>query len=243
VVSIYDAMQIVWKEKVRIDLVRPTSYINHVLGTTTVTGYRGPGVEAGPMKGADWEAYNLVMPHGEFPSGSSCLCRAFANAVGAFEDMDITSPIEEGSLVAMFAKGSSKSEPMQTPTTNITLKFVSWEAVVEVCGNSRTNGGMHFTASIAEGEALCDFVGTKVGKYAQDLSKGIIPPSVPNIDHRIRTEADTRTCDSCPPGCQPETGRRLLFGSFVPKKTRKSCPVGCMGASSRFLSREDERGL
>jgi hypothetical protein len=230
VTSIYDAMQIVWKEKVRIDLVRPTTYINHVLGNTTVTGYRGPDAKAGPLKGSDWEAYKRVMPHGEFPSGSSCLCRAFANAIGAFENTDITSSIAPGPLEAKFEKGASKNEPERTPTHDMTLEFESWEEVVEVCGGSRLNGGMHFTASIAEGEALCGFVGTKVGKYAQDLSKGTVPSSVPNIDHRIRTEADTRTCDSCPPGCQPGTSRRrLLFAAFVPDSPT-SCPAGCMEA-------------
>mmetsp|Transcript_43908 Transcript_43908/g.101496 ORF Transcript_43908/g.101496 Transcript_43908/m.101496 type:complete len:575 (-) Transcript_43908:154-1878(-) len=224
VVSIYDAVQLSWKVKVQTDLVRPTSYIQSAMADKTVNAYRGPGLKNGPIKGAEWEAYRRVMPHAEFPSGSSCICRAFVDAISAFEGSDTTQPISTGALLMDFPAGSSKTEPGIMPATDIMLEFETWDAVVDMCGYSRLNAGFHFTASIPGGEELCGIAGTKAGAYTLSLNNGVSPDSRPDINHRILTEADTRTCDSCPPGCEPGTPRRrLLFAAFM-----SLCPAGCV---------------
>jgi hypothetical protein len=144
--TIHDATLVVWKEKVRINAVRPTSFIHDRLGETTVVGYRGPDAEAGQIKGAEWEAYIRTMPHAEYPSGSSCVCRALANALATFDGISTSQPLPTGPLVQPFAAGSSSLEPGKTPDSDLVLAFESWDAVVQVCGQSRLEGGMHVSA-------------------------------------------------------------------------------------------------
>lgn len=184
------------QEKVRTNLVRPTSYVKEILADTTVTGYRGPLADAGPLKGSDWEAYIRVMPHAEYPSGSSCICRAFVNALGVAEGFDVSETLKLDTnpvpLVQPVAAGSSTVEPGKTPETDLVLAFESWDEVVRVCGDSRLDGGMHFSASVPNGEELCAFAGDKAGTYARVLESGVVPPNAPDINHLILSEADTR---------------------------------------------------
>lgn len=70
-----DAAILAWTEKVRHDLVRPTTVIQRWGNDKLITYGGDPNVmEPVEINARDFQAYIRVMPHSEFPSGSSCLC-------------------------------------------------------------------------------------------------------------------------------------------------------------------------
>ena len=74
-----------WKEKVRHDLVRPTTVIQGTRPERMVRTWGGPHRSSQTMiKRKDVEPYKRVMPHSEYPSGSSCLCQGIADYANAF---------------------------------------------------------------------------------------------------------------------------------------------------------------
>ncbi|KAL7565210.1 hypothetical protein ACA910_016550 [Epithemia clementina (nom. ined.)] len=76
---LYKSSMLVWKEKVKQDAICPPTYIHQKLGDETVFSYQGPSeATAGELPADQWQPYIHVMPHTEFPSGSSCLYTAFA---------------------------------------------------------------------------------------------------------------------------------------------------------------------
>lgn len=76
--SEYDAAIIVWKEKVRYNLVRPTTVIKRRKDEVITTW--SLNVPSSQFKARNFEAYKRVMPHAEYPSGSSCMCQTLADS-------------------------------------------------------------------------------------------------------------------------------------------------------------------
>lgn len=78
--SEYDAVILSWKEKIRHDLVRPTSTVQ-TRGKETLSSFANEGE---PHAASDWTPYVRVIPHSEYPSASGCICTALAQYVDAF---------------------------------------------------------------------------------------------------------------------------------------------------------------
>lgn len=86
------------------------------------------------------------MPHAEYPSGSSCICTAFAETLQLLTGQDdIAFPLTE-----TFEAGTSKTEEGVTPANDITIEYNKWSDIAIDCGESRLYGGMHFDEAIAE---------------------------------------------------------------------------------------------
>lgn len=132
-----DVVILVWKEKVRWDLVRPTSLIR-ALGEAQVSSF------AGQHFARDWTPFIRVMPHSEYPSGSSCICTAVAEFIDAF----LTAEYGADSIATTwdFPKVGSHT-------------FGNMAELARTCGESRLRGGMHFTTSVSASRKLCDGVG------------------------------------------------------------------------------------
>ena len=121
------------------------------------------------IKRKDVEPYKRVMPHSEYPSGSSCLCQGIADYANAFLDATgVTLP----PLQHVAPAGSSKVEPGTTPVTDVTLTYATVDALAAACGASRLDGGMHFTGAVEAGADLCAGIGTAGFEYASDLIGG-----------------------------------------------------------------------
>lgn len=137
--SEHDVVLLAWKEKVRHDLVRPTSVVQ-ALGDAEVTSF------AGTHKAKDWVPLIRVMPHAEYPSGSGCICIAVAQFIDAF-------------VSDQYGDDSIKTTWEFDDIGSVT--FDKMMDLVDICGESRLWGGMHFTASVPDSYTLCDGVGTK----------------------------------------------------------------------------------
>jgi len=171
----YDAVVQAWHEKVRWDRVRPTTLIKEN-GAVRITTFGGPFRGLQEIKSRDFEAYKRVMPHSEYPSGSSCICHTAAQFTrtllaerhGITGALAVQIPNNRGP----FAAGSSSLEPGLTPAEDLFITMQSLSQLSQICGESRLWGGMHFTASVPAGVELCDGLGTAGYQFVDDLLDG-----------------------------------------------------------------------
>lgn len=227
---LYESIIVVWKEKVRHDLVRPTSLIQALRAGELVRTYAGPVVGgAAEIDAAEWEPYVRVMPHAEYPSGSACVCKAYQRALTKLEGSDSVLSTIGGPLAVEIPAGSSKTEPGKTPASPLLLTYSSWSQAASRCSHSRLEGGMHFTTSVPAGEDLCAGIGDLMADVFMKLRAGQVPDTVADIygqPSEVRCPGDARQPAQggvlCPPGCVSAGRMRLLFGGFG------KCPPGCV---------------
>lgn len=81
----HDAVVHTWREKRKWDLVRPTTVIQRWGGEELLT-FNGDREAAGAevIAARDFQAWQRVMPHSEYPSASACLCRGYQEVTDAF---------------------------------------------------------------------------------------------------------------------------------------------------------------
>jgi len=149
-VTRYDATVLVWREKVRYSRVRPIAVVQAVVGDRTVSTYAGPGAGLQKVRGSDWRPYVRTMPHGEYPSGSACICGSFAEVMRSWTGSDSAT-----GATASFPSGSSRREPGVTPQEDLSYSFSTWSEVADICSQSRLWGGLQFAGSLPSGEKLC----------------------------------------------------------------------------------------
>ena len=163
----YDATIVAWQEKVRHDLVRPTTWIQDQMSEDEFQSWvKGLGTKT--VKGKDFEAYIRVMPHSEYVSGSSCIFQSLSEYTEAWTERYFnisTLAVKLGD----FPAGSSKVEPGVTPAEDLTLSVSSMTELRELGGLSRLDGGMHFTRSVSAGNELCEGIGISASVFAFDL--------------------------------------------------------------------------
>ena len=78
--TMYDAILLVWKGKIVHNAVRPTNVVHKPFGDEVIDTYAGSFMVMGSaeLKAKEWQPFVRSMPHSEFPSGSACVCTAFA---------------------------------------------------------------------------------------------------------------------------------------------------------------------
>lgn len=151
----YDSVIIAWKEKIRYDLIRPTSTIKRWQGgkkqITTWAPYSGVQT----FRSTDFEAYKRVMPHSEYVSGSSCLFEGVKDFVEEYLARIGLDPSTFPVAIGPFPALSSSVEPGLTPAQDLTLLYANIAEMADVGSESRIDGGMHFGAAVPAGQALC----------------------------------------------------------------------------------------
>jgi hypothetical protein len=148
--------RIAWKEKIKFDLVRPTTVI-HRLGSRRIRTWAVGGVQE--FEARDFEAYNRVMPHSEYVSGSACLFESQKDLVNGYLTAIGLDPTSFPIAFPTMGVGSSTVEPGVVPAQPITLEYPNVNIMAEVGGISRLNGGMHFDASVSGAQKLCSGIG------------------------------------------------------------------------------------
>ena len=85
----FDTGIAVWHFKRRYDAVRPFSAIRHLYRGRTVTAWGGPGRgTVTDLPGEQWRSYLTTQDHPEYPSGTSAICAAHAQASRRFTGTD-----------------------------------------------------------------------------------------------------------------------------------------------------------
>jgi len=228
--ALREATIVVWKQKVSHDLVRPTTYIRHEMKGEEVFSYGGPNAGVVSLKAGEWQPYIRVMPHAEFPSGSSCLCRVFADTVVALTGSDDVIELIGGPLVDIRVAGSSNVE-QGLPSESVTLSYNSWSEIVQRCGDTRLEGGMHYTASVPAGEEVCMDIGAIVVDAFKKLEAGEVPdyymtnfsdiyvpsdgPRCPSSDGSDFPVTETAEETSLVTGCSDDDGDNYDLGTIL----------------------------
>jgi hypothetical protein len=164
----YESILLSWKEKVRHNLIRPTTWIQENLAYETFTTWAGPYGGSQTIEGKNVEAYVRVMPHAEYISASACLCQGLYEFTDSWlvSNFGITDSV---SVNVNCPKFSSKTEPGAVPSDDVKISFAHMLAVRDACGESRLKGGMHFTKSVTDAYDLCEGVGYVGHDFAVEL--------------------------------------------------------------------------
>ncbi len=148
-IAAFDANIACWFNKFHHDAVRPFSAIHLLFARDRVAAWGGPGVgTVTDLRGDQWASFIGVADHPEYPSTTTTLCNAHAQAARRFlgtDALDLTYPV---------AKGSSHIEPGITPAQDMNIHYSTWTEFAHDCGQARINGGVHFPGAVAAGEAL-----------------------------------------------------------------------------------------
>jgi len=179
VTAMYDATLLVWREKVAHNAVRPTTVVHALKGDEEIETYAGPFAGSKKVKGFDWQPYIRTMPHAEYPSGSSCICTAYAETLQLLTGSD-----ETGTFPARmeFKAGASKIEPGVTPKNDVNIVYTKWSDIQKACSQSRLYGGMHFSKAVPAGEELCTGVASLITKRAELLKIGDVSGALADRD-------------------------------------------------------------
>ncbi len=173
-VSMFDGLIAAWYQKNKHDAVRPFSAIRHLYGKKKLTAWGGPGKgRVDDIPGNEWASYLNVGDHPEFPSGSTTLCSAEAQAVRRFLDSDVldwtyTAPA-----------GSSQVEPGITPAKEIKIRWRTWTEFVQDCATSRVWGGVHFPKTVQMSVDFGAQFGDLAYEYVQRHIKGEVEDRTP----------------------------------------------------------------
>ena len=106
----------------------------------------------------EWASYLNVGDHPEYPSGSTTLCSAEAQATRRFFNDDVLN------LRFTYPAGSTRVEPRLTPASDVELRYATWDDFVQECAISRVWGGVHFSKTV---ERSIDF-GVQFGDLAYE---------------------------------------------------------------------------
>jgi hypothetical protein len=163
--SQHDALLQAWREKVRHDVVRPTTVIQR-WGDDILNTFSGDHAATSPadIKARDFQPFIRVMPHSEYPSGSACLCTAYAEFTDMFVEQQFNAtslgPLHVGNGRSNDVNHYDKCPPFEQCSPEQEFFVQDMPALRRVCGDSRLWGGMHFTGSVAAAEQICDGIGS-----------------------------------------------------------------------------------
>ncbi|WP_049565862.1 vanadium-dependent haloperoxidase [Streptomyces sp. SBT349] len=160
--SVYDALIAAWHQKLTYDAVRPWSAIRHVYGSRKVTAWGGPGMgTVNDMPADQWASYLKVGDHADYPSGSTTLCGAEAQAARRFFGDDRLDWRE------VAPAGSALQEPGITPANDVEMYWATWTEFVETCAISRVWGGVHFKTTVEKSAEFGEQFGDMAYEFAQ----------------------------------------------------------------------------
>jgi hypothetical protein len=155
----HDSTVVVWREKVLFDRIRPTTVIQSFGEDVTIESGAWPEDAVIEMLAKDWQPYKRVMPHSEFPSGSQCVCLSLVEMTRAFL-LTLDPPVEDIAVTAPIGPRPNRHD-------GAVLQYPNLASFLDACGQSRLDGGMHFTPSIAAATELCQGIGEEVWQHAK----------------------------------------------------------------------------
>lgn len=167
-----EAVLLAWREKVRHDLVRPTTVIRNLLRGKMVKAFRGFGKGVGLVKAEEWESLVAVQPHSEFPSATAAICEATSEilrvGLRTYLGNNVSIPPFESKVPAGLV-------PKLSPDISFTVKFNSLEEASARCMNSRILAGVHFPPAVQAGQEIGKIAGRKTFEHMNSLFNGVVP--------------------------------------------------------------------
>eukprot|EP00594_Rhizosolenia_setigera_P008553 CAMPEP_0178964330 /NCGR_PEP_ID=MMETSP0789-20121207/15607_1 /TAXON_ID=3005 /ORGANISM="Rhizosolenia setigera, Strain CCMP 1694" /LENGTH=552 /DNA_ID=CAMNT_0020649073 /DNA_START=116 /DNA_END=1774 /DNA_ORIENTATION=+ len=154
--AMYEGTLLTWKEKVRLGVIRPKTYINKEFESDVV-------IEADDIRGKAWDSFIPTPPTPEYPSNVACACAAYAYIMKKVaRDTEYTYTIP--------AESSNIEEGV--PSQDVDITFDTWEDFNIICMKSREQTGTHFSLSAEAGNQLCTEPGVGGRIYSRFLTLG-----------------------------------------------------------------------
>jgi len=174
----HDAVAVTWKEKVRHNRIRPTSRVrnmDYVDGKPQeVDWHNGEKVPT-----TTWTPYIRVMPHAEYPSGSTTICYSVAE----YTDLYVQDQFGIDTIDTSFNLKMGTSKFNDGPEMDIPFTFANMTDLAWTCGQSRLWGGMHYTAAVPNSIPLIEDYGLETFNYVKELLGGDTLEMIPE-DYR-----------------------------------------------------------
>jgi hypothetical protein len=175
----YEALLMAWRQKVVHDLVRPTTVIKR-WGSDILNTFSGDKEMDGPAEIAarDFQSFVRTMPHAEYPSGSSCICTAYAEATDAFTMAYFNDTVKNMPVGAAGEGTGFGCDPTQDPAMLVAVgcdwnfTVTDMAELIHDCSQSRIWGGFHFPAAVIEGEKMCKGIGLKGAEWEKMIRNG-----------------------------------------------------------------------
>ena len=174
-ISEYEAHLYAWREKIRYNLIRPTTIIQSGEFTKQfIDSWGGPFKGSQRIRNTDFEPFIRVMPHSEYPSGTACVCRMLKDFITEFikTQYPILDQIFNATFPTFLLRTGGYINPGSEPGGPHQSLFYETKDIHEfydLCRFSRLWGGQHFTTSITASDALCDRTDTSVYQYLLSL--------------------------------------------------------------------------
>lgn len=166
-VARFDDLIACWYQKNKYDSVRPFSAVRHVYGTSPVTAWGGPFKgTVSDIPATEWTSYPPVADHPEYPSGSTTLCAAEAQAARRFLGDDILD------WTHTFPAGASLTEPGFAPASDVEVQWPTWTEFTHDCGHSRVWAGVHFLTTVERSTTWGAQFGDLAYEFVQRHIKG-----------------------------------------------------------------------
>jgi len=176
--AVWDSVIVAWSVKRKRDAVRPITAVRFLYSAQNISSWGGPGKGTVQQSGAAFRSYLKTMAHSEYPSGSSCMCAAFAEANRQWFGNDnfygFSFPV---------TAGSSSVEPNVVPAVNMSIgPFSTFSQYENACGQSRFYGGVHFQQSINDALANCKSIGRNAANVWRQYLAGTVTDRVNPYD-------------------------------------------------------------
>jgi hypothetical protein len=168
-ISVHEATIVAWKEKLRLNGVRPVNSIRYLYGNTQVTAYAGPYQGTKTISGSDWNSYLRTMAHTDIPSATTCMCVAFAEFGERFKNTPGVLNLRWD-----FPPGSSTREPGVVPSDWLVKTWSTTEEFLRDCPYSRVDAGVHYNITVANTIEFCTGIGAKVWEKYYPKVKAIL---------------------------------------------------------------------
>lgn len=163
--AMYEGTLVAWKEKVRLGVIRPKTYINKEFESDTVIEIEADNANnetsGSSIRGKEWDSFLPTPPTPEYPSHVACACAAYSYIMfKVARDTEYTYTIP--------ANSSNIEEGM--PSQDVDITFDTWEDFDIICMKSREQTGTHFSLSAEAGKQLCTNPGVGGNVYNRFLA-------------------------------------------------------------------------
>ena len=172
--AVHDSGVAVWKNKLQNSRIRPTSVIQALYPERRFIINNNVSV-----LGKYFQSLVRTMPHSEYPSGSSCVCQAVDEYLtDLWPHFNLTSqgmPVSfDPASTPVVLPNALLARIPATGAVNPSPVGYTAQTLNKRCGETREEGGMHFTPAVPAGRELCAGMGTATAAVIKTLVPGVV---------------------------------------------------------------------
>lgn len=189
-----------WESKRHYDFIRPQSAIRHKYYRQKIRAWGGPDKGTQEISGEEWRPYQALTfvtpPFAEFTSGHSTFSGSAAEVLRRFTGTDAL--FDGVTRMGLDYDGDGEEDLLgehrvlpggnmfeNTPSTVVTLRWMTLKEAADEAGWSRRYGGIHFQ----DGDLFARRVGKTIGGMAFSLAQGLWEGVVPTFGTTVEGDS------------------------------------------------------